>query len=573
MAAGSLSIPAGCLSGNNSWRHIAFTRSAIGQVVNIYVDGNLDSTTSYADAGTINVTGAPGTLVSGGFNAGLKIQDIRIYNRALSGGEANALYNEALAYRAFPENEMPALKPGPAVANGTGTAVSTSVAAGVGRAAAKATGTAVSTSIASGVGHGSTSVVVGTAVSTSSATGVGRALARTTGTAISTSIAAGIGRAMMPGSVGTAVSTSVAAGAGGRIARTTGTAVSKSVAEGSGYAAGVVVSTYRKPATVQVPDVRIVQNNQYPAYDVTLDWSLLPNGTLDDTKALATAVTIALGTNALADPSEPLPDPDSTDRGGWWGDMDAELIWNAWPIGSKLWLLRRSKIVNAGRRRLALRESWSRTTFAWRCSHSSIAGFVPALKSGSRGSIRNGSMRSCASIAARSRLSIWPIRCFGEICRNALVHAVLEGSADHGPRLRQRLAARRRRQRAEFRPAGHGGYRGRALPSHPAIHRLAVCCTSSRYGGSRMARSPWHDMADQFGRSNRPQTGNAVREAPQRPSGLGPWSIILTGTQPGDRSAHAGRTRSPMMSITSETLADITTSTLTDYPPARSGCS
>ena len=243
---------------------------------------------------------------------------------------------------------MPALKPGPAVANGTGTAVSTSVAAGVGRAAAKATGTAVSTSIASGVGHGSTSVVVGTAVSTSSATGVGRALARTTGTAISTSIAAGIGRAMMPGSVGTAVSTSVAAGAGGRIARTTGTAVSKSVAEGSGYAAGVVVSTYRKPATVQVPDVRIVQNNQYPAYDVTLDWSLLPNGTLDDTKALATAVTIALGTNALADPSEPLPDPDSTDRGGWWGDMDAELIWNAWPIGSKLWLLRRSKIVNAG---------------------------------------------------------------------------------------------------------------------------------------------------------------------------------------------------------------------------------
>ena len=44
--------------GNNSWRH-SFYRDAIGQVVNIYVDGNLDGQTSYADAGTINVTGAP----------------------------------------------------------------------------------------------------------------------------------------------------------------------------------------------------------------------------------------------------------------------------------------------------------------------------------------------------------------------------------------------------------------------------------------------------------------------------------------------------------------------------------
>lgn len=96
-----------------------------------------------------------------------------------------------------------------------------------------------------------------------------------------------------------------------------------------------------------VPDVRLVQTNRYPAYDVSLDWLLLPNTTLDDSKALATAVIVALGTNALADPAEPLPDPDSSDRCGWWGDMDAELIWNGWPIGSKLWLLRRSKITPA----------------------------------------------------------------------------------------------------------------------------------------------------------------------------------------------------------------------------------
>ena len=94
-----------------------------------------------------------------------------------------------------------------------------------------------------------------------------------------------------------------------------------------------------------VPDIRLVQNNQFPKYSVTLDWQLLPNGTLDDSQALATAVCVALGTNALASPDESLPDPDSSDRCGWWGDLDAELIWSGWPIGSKLWLLRRSKIV------------------------------------------------------------------------------------------------------------------------------------------------------------------------------------------------------------------------------------
>jgi phage gp46-like protein len=96
------------------------------------------------------------------------------------------------------------------------------------------------------------------------------------------------------------------------------------------------------------PDIRLVQNNQFPAYSVTLDWSLLPGGELDDSQALATAVAVALGTNALAGDDDILPDPDSTDRQGWWGDMDAGPIWNGWPIGTKLWLLRRSSILPAG---------------------------------------------------------------------------------------------------------------------------------------------------------------------------------------------------------------------------------
>src|SRR6516165_2984620 len=92
------------------------------------------------------------------------------------------------------------------------------------------------------------------------------------------------------------------------------------------------------------PDVRLVQNTFFPQYSVTMDWSLLPDGSLDDTQALATAVVVALGTFGLASPDDRLPDPDSSDRMGWWGDMDADIIHNGWPIGSKVWLESRSAI-------------------------------------------------------------------------------------------------------------------------------------------------------------------------------------------------------------------------------------
>jgi phage gp46-like protein len=94
-----------------------------------------------------------------------------------------------------------------------------------------------------------------------------------------------------------------------------------------------------------MPDIRLVQNTQFPKYSVTVDWSLLSDGTLDDTQALATAVIVALGTDGLAGVNDILPDPDSTDRRGWWGDLDAKEIWDGWSIGSRLWLLTRDKIV------------------------------------------------------------------------------------------------------------------------------------------------------------------------------------------------------------------------------------
>jgi phage gp46-like protein len=77
-----------------------------------------------------------------------------------------------------------------------------------------------------------------------------------------------------------------------------------------------------------------------------MDWVLSSEG-LSEEEELATAVRVAIGTDALASITDVLPDPDSTDRRGWWGDLDAEEIWNGWPIGCKNWLLMRAKIADA----------------------------------------------------------------------------------------------------------------------------------------------------------------------------------------------------------------------------------
>ena len=92
-------------------------------------------------------------------------------------------------------------------------------------------------------------------------------------------------------------------------------------------------------------DIRIVEYSGLEG--CTMDWLFRDTGFLDDREELATAVRVALGTDAIADTNEILPDPDSTDRRGWWGDMDAEEIWDGWPIGTRSWLLTRAKITSA----------------------------------------------------------------------------------------------------------------------------------------------------------------------------------------------------------------------------------
>lgn len=83
--------------------------------------------------------------------------------------------------------------------------------------------------------------------------------------------------------------------------------------------------------------------------DITTIWDVanvrgtwqVAGGALANGDDLATAVLISLFTDRRANDDDTLPDA-STDRRGWWGDLD-----QAVPIGSRLWLLARSKLTPA----------------------------------------------------------------------------------------------------------------------------------------------------------------------------------------------------------------------------------
>lgn len=92
-------------------------------------------------------------------------------------------------------------------------------------------------------------------------------------------------------------------------------------------------------------DIRLL--DQITDFDSAFDFLLLPSGELDESAELATALTVALGTDGLASVDDLLPGLDDDDRRGWWGDLDAQVIWKGWPIGSLLWLLERAKITDA----------------------------------------------------------------------------------------------------------------------------------------------------------------------------------------------------------------------------------
>lgn len=110
-------------------------------------------------------------------------------------------------------------------------------------------------------------------------------------------------------------------------------------------------------------DVRFLQQLDFPAYAVELDWLMNDKNLIVDGYDLQSAVIVALGTDMLAPVDEELPDPDAIDRRGWWGDMDADVIWNGWPVGCLLWLLQRQKITHVGAQQgstMAKAEGWTR---------------------------------------------------------------------------------------------------------------------------------------------------------------------------------------------------------------------
>ena len=81
---------------------------------------------------------------------------------------------------------------------------------------------------------------------------------------------------------------------------------------------------------------------------VTFDLLQRPDNLIDETEALASAVIVALGTDMRAHDDDILPNGEAdTNRRGWWADTDADVIWNGWPIGCRLWLLDRHKITDA----------------------------------------------------------------------------------------------------------------------------------------------------------------------------------------------------------------------------------
>lgn len=121
-----------------------------------------------------------------------------------------------------------------------------------------------------------------------------------------------------------------------------------------------------------VSDIRYLQQSDFPAYAMQLDWLMTDQNLIAEGYDLQTAVIIALGTDALAPPDEELPDPDATDRRGWWGDMDAEELWDGWPVGCLLWLLRRAKITGTAAKEgstLGRAEGWTREAMAPFVSH------------------------------------------------------------------------------------------------------------------------------------------------------------------------------------------------------------
>ena len=80
-------------------------------------------------------------------------------------------------------------------------------------------------------------------------------------------------------------------------------------------------------------DLKLIWDNNYAESDLKYDNNA---GDLYTDEGLETAVIISLFTDQRAEDDDTLPDPDSEDKRGWWGDQISDIENDE--IGSRLWL-------------------------------------------------------------------------------------------------------------------------------------------------------------------------------------------------------------------------------------------
>ena len=89
-------------------------------------------------------------------------------------------------------------------------------------------------------------------------------------------------------------------------------------------------------------DIRIVWDQVFQEGEFEFDSDIQD---LTSDEGLETAVIISLFSDRRAKPDDPLPDPNNSDRRGWWGDLASPDV-EGDQIGSRLWLLERSKTLD-----------------------------------------------------------------------------------------------------------------------------------------------------------------------------------------------------------------------------------
>ena len=85
-------------------------------------------------------------------------------------------------------------------------------------------------------------------------------------------------------------------------------------------------------------------------FTVRFDWLFGTDPSDATDYRLLNLVIIALNTDRRALATDTLPQLNSDDLRGWWGDTNAKQIWSGWPIGSRLWLMTRDKITTSAAR-------------------------------------------------------------------------------------------------------------------------------------------------------------------------------------------------------------------------------